>query len=125
LFPRERKAGDPNRRHCCIFRMSVNGAHGILGFFACMPCVFYLCRSHCALDLFNPFQEQGLYELGDGTVALKCHRKFEKEAYVDMDPHVDALKCLREVCCAIPVHTVWGERKNCVYGLDIIVKNFC
>ena len=103
----------------------MNGAHGILGFFACMPCVFYLCRSHCALDLFNPFQEQGLYELGDGTVALKCHRKFEKEAYVDMDPHFDAHKCLEKLCRAIPVHIIWGERKNFVYGLDIVVRDLC
>ena len=42
-----------------------------------------------------------------------------------MDPHIDALKCLGKVCRAMPVHTVWGERKNFVYGLDTIVKNFC
>ena len=83
---------------------------------------FYLCQSYRAL---NPFQERGLYELGDGTVALKCHKQIEKEAYVNMDPHVDAFKCLGKVCHAIPVHTVWGERKNFVYGLETIVKNFC
>ena len=85
-------------------------------------CFFYLCQSYRAL---NPFQEHGLYELGDGTVALKCHKQIEKEAYVNMDPHVDAFKCLGKVCHAIPVHTVWGERKNFVYGLETIVKNFC
>jgi len=41
-----------------------------------------------------------------------------------MDPHVDALKCLGKVCRAIPVHIIWGERKNFVYGLDIVVRIF-
>ena len=88
---------------------------------ACRACFVF----HRALNLFNPFQERGLYELGDGTVALKCHRKFEKEAYVDMDPHFDALKCLEKLCRAIPVHIIWGERKNFVYGLDIVVRDLC
>ncbi|KAJ3561263.1 hypothetical protein NP233_g10300 [Leucocoprinus birnbaumii] len=64
--------------------------------------------------ILRSYVEHGLYELEDGSVALKCDKKREAEGFPDVDPHFEGILCLSEICHAIPVHAVWGTRNDLV-----------
>ncbi len=61
-----------------------------------------------------------MYELEDGTVALKCDKKREAEGFPDVDPHFEGTLKLKELCHALPVHAIWGTRADLVYVIDRI-----
>lgn len=65
-------------------------------------------------------QEHSLYELEDGTVALKCDKKREAEGFPDVDPHFEGTLKLNQLCHALPVHAIWGTRADLVFASVMI-----
>jgi len=42
---------------------------------------------------------------------------------VDENPHFDGIACLGKLCSIIPSHIIWGERRDYMCDVDIILMN--
>lgn len=55
-----------------------------------------------------------MYQLENGTVALKCDKKREAESFPDVDPFFEGTLKVGELCHTLPVHAIWGTRDDLV-----------
>ncbi|KAF9523081.1 Alpha/beta hydrolase fold-1 [Crepidotus variabilis] len=58
--------------------------------------------------------DYGLEDLPSGTVGLKCQKTHEASSYPDIEPHFEGARQLAKACLKMPIHLIWGTRKELV-----------
>ncbi|KIM35057.1 hypothetical protein M413DRAFT_449910 [Hebeloma cylindrosporum] len=58
--------------------------------------------------------DHGLETLPSGEVSLKWDRKQEAISYSDVEPHFEGALHLGQICHTVPIHLMWGARKDFV-----------
>ncbi|KAG5642245.1 hypothetical protein DXG03_003348 [Asterophora parasitica] len=66
--------------------------------------------------------EQGLRDVAS-KVTLKCDRKQEAVSYPDAEGHFESTIILGRICCAVPVHVVWGTNNDLIP--EFIQESLC